>query len=219
MVATVWKVSLSFIVVALFNTNFVLQIEPEPLLFAERKPTALTGVWPTTYAQSLLVPSIMTQILPWFHIFSLYVPLLTFLQCTHTHEARGNISAGMFLGSRDRFPYVRLVSRNSEEKKNQYGNRLPFFPASRAKQQNNVKKLNFLWKCAKKSKKAAVDDKQSSLSNSSQRWYWRKRREKGVPTCRTSQKTHVWANVCLLLQLELWYCAAVFGEEQDKSSF
>lgn len=69
MVAAVRKVSLSFITAALSNSNFVLQIEPEPLLFTERKPTALMGVWPTAYAQSLLVPSIMTQILPRFPSF------------------------------------------------------------------------------------------------------------------------------------------------------
>lgn len=63
-----------------------------------KKPTALMGARPAAYAESLLVPSIMIRILFRSPIFfpPLYVPLLTFLQCTRTRAPgecfRGNVS-------------------------------------------------------------------------------------------------------------------------------
>lgn len=91
--------------IRLSNSNSVLRVEPEPLLFTQQKPTALMGARPTAYAESLLVPSIMTQILvsaP--HFFPPLCPTSNIFT-VHSHTSPGGIFQGKCFSAHERgFP-------------------------------------------------------------------------------------------------------------------
>lgn len=105
---------------------------------------------PTAYAQSFLVASITAHILPRLPIFPPLCPTSNIITVhSHTRAPRGIFQPECFsdhgIGLPTCVSYPQIC-----------GTDFPSPPPGRVERRNNVKKQNFLWKCARKSKKAAV---------------------------------------------------------------